>query len=883
MSWLSRLLRRDRLEAQLDSELRDHFDRLVADHLAAGMSEAEARRRARLEFGGLDQVKELCRDARGTRWLEDAAQDARYAARLFRRSPGFAAVAVATLAIGIGANMAVFGLINALLLRPLPVRDPGGLVQLLRVYGPASSGENFSYPQVLEIAARSDVLSAVCAFAGDGLTVGAADAPEPASGAWVTGSYYSTLGVSPAAGRLLNPEDDRPGASPVAVISDGYWRRRFGGDPAAVGRTLVIDGTAVPIVGVSAPGFTGAIVGAESEITLALNARPQLQPHNKFFLGRGAVWLKIMARPREGLAHEQVRAALSAEWNRRRIEALPANASAEARAIAQASTLGLQSGARGASSLRSQFRQPLVASMILVTLVLLIACVNIANLLLARTATRQREMALRLAIGAGRGRLMRLLFTESALLSAAGVGTGLAVAALGTRALVALLAAAQGGRVMLDVALDWRMFVFTAAVAVATTLLFGTMPALRAAHVAPAAAMNEGSSRIAGPRGRMAMALVSAQVALSLLLLVGAGLFIRTLQNLRTLDRGFRHEQVLLAGIDGSRMGLTPAALKAFNFEALAFAARLPGVTAASLAQVTPLLGGGITQAVAINGRPADGELHFNNVSPRYFETLRTPVVLGREFTMQDAEGTPLVAVVNEAFARAFLPDGSPLGQRVSVGGRPGELQIVGVVRDAVYESLRQAPPPTVYAAFLQRGSGDATLVIHAPGALPAVASAIRGYLQPRLNGRPLRVRTLSAQLETSLARERMMAIVAGVFGALALLLAAVGLYGLLTYWVARRTREVGIRLALGATRPAVIWLVLRDAVRMLAIGCAVGLPAAWALSRLVEAMLFGVTGDDVATMGGALAVLALTGLAAAWFPARRATLINPTDALRAE
>jgi predicted permease len=629
------------------------------------------------------------------------------------------------------------------------------------------------------------------------------------------------------------------------------------------------------------------VVGEDSEITLPINARPQLQPERKFFLGPGARWLSILARPREQLSLDQVKAALAPAWTRRRVEQLPPNASAEARAAAQASSLDLRSGARGVSPLRSEFRRPLMVSMALVTLVLLIACVNIANLLLARTSMRRREIALRLAIGAGRERLLRWLLTESALLSAAGVAVGLAVAVLAARALVALLTGADAGvdvsHPALEVAFDWRMFAFTAGVAVSTTMLFGVIPALRGTRVAPAAAMNVSSMRIAAPRGRLALALVSSQVALSLLLLVGAGLFVRTLQNLRTLDRGFRHEEVLLAGIDPSRMPLARPAQKTFVFEALAFAERLPGVTAASLSSVTPLMGGGISQSITIDGQPAgSGELHFNNVGPRFFETLETPVVLGREFTPRDDAAAPPVAIVNEAFARSFIA-GSPLGHRVAVGGQPVEMQIVGVVRDAVYESLREAPPPTVYAPFLQRGSGEATLVVHAPGAVGAVTTAIRNHLQPQLNGRPVRTRTLTAQLESSLTRERMMAAVAGIFGVLALLLAAVGLYGLLTYWVARRTHELGVRIALGARREHVVWLVLSDAVRMLAIGGAVGIAAAWALSRFVSTMLFGVTADDPATMTGAVAVLALTGLAAASLPARRATTINPMTALRTE
>ena len=884
MRWLSRLRRRPQLEAQLDAELRDHFDRLVADHVGTGLSEAEARRRARLEFGGLDQVKELCRDARGTRWLDDLGQDTGYAFRILRTSPGFASVAIVTLAIGIGANMAVFGIVNALLLRPLPVRDPHELIQLLRVQGGQPSG-SFSYPQVVDLASRADLFAGLAGFGSDRVTVGSPDALEPIAAAWVSGAYYRTLGVAPAAGRLLTEDDDRPGAPPAAVISERYWEARFGRDPAAIGQLLLIENTPVPIVGVSAPGFDGAVVGEASPITLAVQARPQLLG-GKMWVGPGARWLRILARPHEGVSHDQLKAALAVAWTRRMLASLPANATEEVRSRALASTLDLQSGARGGSGLRSQFREPLLASMALVTLVLLVACVNIANLLLARTTVRHREIALRLAMGAGRARIARLLLTESALLAAVGAAGGLLLGAIGARALVDLVGSAEPAGVALDLGIDWRMFAFTAAITATTTLLFGVLPALRATRVAPAAAMQAGSGRVTDSRSRTALVLVSAQVALSLLLLFGAGLFVRTLQNLRTLDRGFRHEQVLLAGIDGSRTGLTGAALNSFYLDALAFAERLRGVTAASLSEVTPLMGGGIIQSITINGQPAGSDqLHVNIVGPRYFETLQTPVVLGREFTRQDDAAAPGVVIVNEAFARAFIA-GSPLGQRVAiVGGMGGkqDMQIVGVVADSVYESLRDAPPPTVYAPYLQRASGGITLIVHAPGETAAVASAIRAAIQPKLNGKLVQIRTLTSQLEGSLSRERLMAAVAGVFGVIALLLSAVGLYGLLTYWTTRRTHEVGVRMALGAQRSDVIWLVLRDAVRMLAIGAAAGIPAAWALSRFVAAMLFGVTADDAATMTVALAVLTLTGLVAAWLPARRATAVNPASALRAE
>jgi putative ABC transport system permease protein len=397
-------------------------------------------------------------------------------------------------------------------------------------------------------------------------------------------------------------------------------------------------------------------------------------------------------------------------------------------------------------------------------------------------------------------------------------------------------------------------------------------------------AMNASSNRVVGSRGRLAPALVTAQVSLSLLLLIGAGLFVHTLHNLRTLDRGFRHDGVLLIDVDATRAGYKGPRLKAFNQETLAMAERLPGVSSASLSSITPLMGGGISMPIAVNGQPVEsGEMHFNQVAPRYFETLSTAFVLGRDFTLRDNATAPGVAIVNEAFVRQYIPNGRPLEQSVSVVGSRDERQVVGVVKDAVYETLRQSPPPTVYVPYLQSGGGPVTLEISAAGSLARVASAISADVQPKLAGKPIAIRTLTARLEGSLVQERLMATLASAFGLLALVLASVGLYGVLAYAVVRRTSEIGIRLALGARRRQVLALVLNSAIRMLTLGIVFGLPAAWATSRLVSSMLFGLTGDDPTTIVGAVTVLFVTGLVAAYIPARRATRIEPLVALRCE
>jgi putative ABC transport system permease protein len=886
MTWLGRLMRRDRLERQLDAELRDHVERMVADYRAEGLSEAEARRRTTLEFGGLDQVKEICRDARGTRWFDEIVQDVRYGCRGFKRNPGLATVAVLTLALGIGANTAVFSVINALMLRALPVRDAEELISLKRRQG-AITGGHFSYPQVEELARQTDLFRAICAFATDSVNVGAPDALEPTPVQFVSGGYYDTLGLVPQAGRLLTPADDAVGADAAAVISDGYWTRRFGRRGDAIGRSILVEGVPVPIVGVTPPGFAGATVGESSDLTLAIRSRPIVRPDQAFYLGPGARWLRILARPQPNLSNSQFSSQARARWS----ELLEASANPkmtpDERTRFLSQTLDIVSGRTGTSLLRESFNVPLQIALGFVVLVLLIACVNVANLLIARGMTRQREIAVRLSIGAGRWRIIRQLLTESALIAVAGAVAGSAIARTGGQALLNLMAQGQAGpdepALALDLTTDWVMLATTLVIVTVTTFIAGVAPAWRASRIQPGAALGA-STRIAEPHGRLGSTLVVAQVALSLMLVIGAGLFARTLHNLRNLDRGFAIDDVLVVNVPAGRAGYAGPKLQALNQELLDFIRQTPGVRAAAVTSITPLAGGGISQSITVNGVPiTETELHFNNVGPGYFDVLRTPVVAGREFSDSDGPAGPFVAIVNEAFVQRYLNGLDPLGQRVNVvGSTRSDMEIVGVVSNAVYETLRQTPPPTVYAAHHQRPS-PATFVVHAPGATAVVASAIRTAVQPKLGGRPPRIRTLGDQLERSLVLERMLARVAIVFGSLALTLAAVGLYGLAAYWVTSRTREIGVRVALGARSMQVLRLVLGDTMRMVAAGVVVGILGAWALGRLVSRMIYGVSATDTVTLILAVSVLLVTGLLAGLLPASRATRIDPQTALRNE
>jgi putative ABC transport system permease protein len=868
MNWLTRLIRRERLEAQLDAELRDHFERLVLDYMQAGASERDARRQARLEFGGLDQVKEVCRDARGTRWFEELTQDVRYGWRGLMRNRGFAVVAILTLALGVGANTAVFGVVNALLLRPLPVPDPSGLISLQRRVG-SQAGANFSYPQVLDLSKQDELFTILCGFGRDQVTVGPPGAMEPAVVAWVSGHYYDTLGLSPQAGRLLIPADDEPGASPSVVLSDAFWTRRFGRNPEVIGQSIQIEGVAVPIVGVSPAGFAGANVGEAVDLTLAIQSRLVVRPDQPFYTGPGARWLRILARPKPDLARDQLQARAIVVWRQLMEASLLPTTVPEDRRRLLSEELDVLPGRTGTSLIRGEFRFPLQIAMGFVIVVLLIACVNVANLLLARGATRQREIAVRLSIGAGRARIVRQLLTESALIAVAGMAAGFVVAWIGSRALLTLMAEGRGlegaGAVALNLTPDWVMVAVTILSVGATTLIFGAAPAWRAARVQPGAAMGA-AGRVFESHGRLGSSLVIAQVALSLVLVIGAALFTRTLYNLRTLDRGFAVSDVLVVTTSAQRAGLAGPKLAAFNSELLTFIEQTPGVRAASVAAITPLAGGGISQAISVNGaRAGEGEMHFNSVGPRYFDTMRTPIIAGRDFARQDDPAGPYVAIVNEAFVQQYIT-GPPIGQRVSVLGSAREMQVVGVVKDTAYESLREAPP-TVYSAHQQRSS-PATFVVHAPGATTAVASAIRAEVQSRLGGRLPRIRMLADLLEDSLVLERMLAQVSLVFGALALVLAAVGLYGLTSYWVTSRTREIGVRVALGARTVT---------------GIAIGILGAWGASQLLESVVFGLRPTDVTTVASAAGVIVFTGFVASLIPARRATRIDPHLALRNE
>jgi predicted permease len=881
------MFRRTRDEAGLDEEIRTHLDLLTDEYVRRGMPLSSARAAARREFGGVDQIKEKYRDRLGWSLLDALRQDIRYAFRTFVKNPGFAAVAILTFTIGIGANTAIFGLIDALVLRSLPVRDPWQLVQLKILRRDLPPGESFSHPLTRALSAQSNaVFAGLFGSSTTSFTVGPPDAVTRVRGAWVTGPYFETLGVRPLRGRLLTRADDERGAAPAAVITEAYWDRVFERDPAITDRAMTIEGVRVPIVGVSAGSFGGVDVGDVADITLAVAAMPRIVPEQATMPDDPSTsWLHILARPREGMTRARVAAALAVIWPRV-IDEVVAPGDQYTRQRIAGTGLDAIDGATGWTFLRDQFTDPLIVLMALVGLVHLIACTNVANLLLARAAARRREVAIRLAMGAGRARIIRQWLVESALLSLGGAVAGAGLAWLIEHRLVALLSDGRRTPVVFDLSPNWHVWAFTIGTALFTGVAFGLAPAARAAAPPASSALTTGARVATGMRRRLASGLVIAEVAISLLLVIGAGLFVQTLTNLRRLDAGVRREGVLLADLDGARAAEGVPLLRRYQ-EAARDAARLPGVAATSLSFITPLAGGGMNRPASVNGQSI-GRPYFNAVEPRYFATIGTDVVEGREFTAADGVGAPLVAVVNQSFVRRFLPGLEPLGQRVVVRGQ--EARVVGVVRDAAYESLRESWPPTVYFPLAQDFAANAalgqtrarvTLVVRVAGGAAPVVPALERTLQPAFPTSPLRVRTFSAQIERALIRERLMAALAGSLGVVAILLAAIGLFGLLAYTVASRTSEIGVRLALGAARRQVLWMVISDALRLVVFGVLIGLPASWAASRLIASMLFGLKTTDPVTLAGAASLLLAAGILAASIPAVRATRVDPMVALR--
>jgi predicted permease len=826
--------------------------------------------------------------------------DLRFALRTLARSPLFTAIAVLSLALGIGANTSIFSLLDQVLYRSLRVRDPKSLVVFHvddHSSGMSSSDNQqsvFSYPMFRDLSAGSAVFSGVVARAGAPVSVSWNGQTERARAEMVSGNLFAVLGVSAAIGRTFTPEDDgAPGAHPVVILSHDYWVRRFAGEPGVLNAKVAINGHPMIVIGVAPAGFRGVLSGENPELFTPIAMKREVTPTWDGLADRQARWLNVLARLKPGISPEQAQAATQTVYRpilEAQVKQFPEH-SKRANQVILGQKLELEPAAQGINQLRQEWEKPLVALMALVGLVLLIACANVANLLLARAASRRREMAIRLALGAGRRSLVRQLLIESLVIALAGGLAGLLVSVWTTSALLHILPAdATGG--WISATLDVRLLAFTLALSTCTGLLFGLAPALQASRAEVASTLREQPAALASAGGgaRIRRILVVAQLALSLLLLVGAGLFARSLFNLLRVDPGFRTEQLLTFAIDPALNGYTKERGFALFHDLQQRLARLPGVVAAGAGNPGPLTHSNRGSNITVEGYRAredeDMDVSRHDVSPGYFRALGTPVVRGREVTERDLGSPNKVVVVNEAFVRRYFGAGNPLGRHMMFGAsdkRLPDLEIVGVVRDFKHGSLREIPKPAVYSTYTNDESlGRMEFYVRGARDTATLSAQIRRLVQQMDASLPVfDMQPVEIQVAESIQIDRLIAILSCAFGVLATLLAAIGLYGVVAYMVARRTAEIGIRVALGAVPRDVLWLVMKDVGTLAILGLAIGLPVALALGRLVESQLFGLKAADPLIYIGASAVLALVAALSGLIPSSRAAHIDPIEALR--
>lgn len=871
MNWWRRLLRRKEQEADLDKELHFHIEQTVADLMHSGLGEEESRRRVRQEFGGMDQVKEDCRDARGTRWIEDFGQDARYALRLLTRNPAFAAIAIGTLALGIGINTAAFTFFNAFVLRPLPIRDPEGLVRLNAL---ERNGRmpNFSIAEYRDFRDRNDVFSGVIALAPFPVSLGDAVAGRAATdydiiptgyqfafGQTVSGNYFAVLGGRPALGRLLTPADDvAPGADAVVVLSESFWRRQFGGAPTLVGRTIRFNGHPYEVVGIAAKEFVGTEPNVP-DFWVPLTMRGQLagDPSDQLYSDRANRSMGLYGRLKPHVSAAQAAAAM--------------NVLAASIAQGENPTIGVSIADASTFVSLKEFMPLVVPMSLAVGLVLLIACANVANLLLGRAVGRQREIEIRLAVGSSHSRLVRQLITESAVLGLMGGAAGLAAShwaiAFGYPAILSRVPLPSGYRDAFTIHLnpDWRILAYVVAVSIAAGVLFGLAPAI-----------NSAKARVTTARSRVRNSLVVAQVAICLALLVVSGLLLRSMWFVESMDPGFQtaHLYAASAGLTGaSNPSLERSTVEQFASRL----AELPDVQSVSTCYRQPLSG----MSPQTDLKSAALRVAYNSVGSHYFRTVGIPVIRGRDFTEAEAKTNASVTIVSEGAASHIWPGEEALGKTIQLADDGVVRQVIGVVRNARAGILWRPEDTYVY---LPIGSKSAYTIFRAPSWSVSLAeSTLRdeaARVHPALKAP---VRAIEDSLEFAYSPFRFLAAVAGLISTLALLLASVGLYGVVSLAVSQRTHEIGIRMALGATSSDVMRSVFRWSLRLVAIGVAIGLGGGLAFAKLLAVALNGIKPFDLAAFASTSAVMALVAMLATWVPARRAARVDPMVTLRHE
>lgn len=893
-----RFFHRDQQDRELDEELRFYIDSLAETRMREGMPPEEAMRAARVQFGGIEQVKESVRDVRRGAWLDSIFQDIRYALRGLWNNPGFAAVIVLSLAAGIGANSALFSIVNAVLLRPLPVSHPEQLFTLASGANRSPwSGGLFSYPlfeQMRDLSRKNgDEIAAMSHIARVRSLLDGDRDMEPAFVQLVSGEFFGLAGISPARGRLLTPDDNRTvGAHPVAVVSYGFWERRLGGSPDAVGRGINLNGAHFTIVGIAPPGFTGMWLESPAEIWVPVMTQSTVQYAQNFNASNSDLdkpwppqpainWLTLAVRTRSGAA------AVRLVFDRFMAERAEHVGDPQARRLFLQSRLVLQPMARGLSNIRRQYTEPLLALMAMVAIVLLIACANTANLLLARAQQRQREMAVRLSLGAGRARVIRQLLTESLILALMAAAVGLAVGNMTSRLLVRRALGVTEGPSPFPTGVDMRVLGFTIAVSVITTLLFGLVPAFRATRVNLESALRAVSRSLHdGARFNLQKLLVVTQIALTLTLVVGAVWLAGSVRNLVHVRLGYDPDSILTVSFNPQSGGYPQEKLPELYDRLVQAIEALPGVRSAAVAACGLQSGCRSLADVQFEGyQPHPGEqvrVQQNYVGPNYFATVGTRLIAGRDIADRDSKKTPFVAVVNQTLVSRYFPDGHAIGKRF--GYDKPNVEIVGVVEDTRVNSVREAPPPMVYYAIRQAmiyGYSIEVRVAEDPAArIPDIRRAIVAIDQ----NLPIdRITTLSAQVNDNLSQDWLILWLTSAFGALALGLGCFGLYGVMAYAVARRTAELGIRMALGAPRSRVFAMVFGESLLMIAAGLVVGLPLVLLSARLVAGMLFGVSVSDPIPVCIAAFALAAATTIAACIPARRAARVEPMTALRYE
>jgi len=833
--------------------------------------------------------------------MDTLLQDVRYGARMLLKSPAFTAIAVLMLALGIGANTAIFSLTDQVLLRELPVQKPEQLV-ILRSPGDkpghtssdSDAATSFSYPLYKDLRAQSQVFSGLLARYAVPLNVAGQGSTERASGELVSGNYFEVLGVPPALGRVFSLQDETaPRANPVAVLSYGYWARRFGRDPGVLNKQLTVNGTVLTVVGVARAGFTGVQIGQLPDIFIPITMKPQMTPNWNGLEDPKDNWVAILGRLPAGTTRARAQVALQPLYHSLLLAEVPLMKLSEAtkRQFLER-PLQLEPGASGRQVLQADARQPLIFLVVMVSLVLLIACANLASLLVARGEARQREIAVRLAVGAARWRLVRQLFTENLLLAILGGAAGV-LFAVWTLAFLVQTMQESIGVLGLEKQLDGRILAFAIALSLLTALLFGLLPALRAARADLQSTLKDLGASLSHRLSsvRLRKALIVGQVALTAVLLTAAGLFTRSLLNLQNTNLGVRPDHVVEFTIAPQLNRYSPQRALAFVERLRQAIAATPGVSSVSAATIPILANDEWGSDVTIQGYTArEGEdMHVwrNEVGPNYFATLRTPLLAGREFSQSDTAASPLVAVVNATFARRYLQGRNPLGVhfRLGAGADKPEIEIVGVVKDSKHSDPRDTIHPFVYAPYTQDPTfGRATFYARTSSEPAAMATTLRKIVQSFDSNLPVYdLETLTQQVDETVFADRLLTSLSLCLGLLAALLAAIGLYGVMAYVVARRTREIGIRMALGATRESIAGLILSEVARMAAIGLAIGLAAALAGERLVASLLYGVQATDPLVFAGAVLLLAFIALLAGGLPARRAASVDPVVALRYE